>query len=155
MTIPETSYSHSPISTDVEIGNYSSVAEGCVFHGSDNHISVINRKTVSNNVNRSGYTKGKIVIGNDVWIGTNVRILSGVSIGDGAIIGAGAVVAKNIPPFAVAVGNPVVVKRFRFTEKQIKKLLEIQWWNWGRDRVDGAKNNNDFDDIDVFLKKYA
>ena len=55
----------------------------------------------------------KVVIGDDVWIGRHVIILPGVHIGKGAVIGAGAVVAKDIPEYAIAVGNPVVIKGFR------------------------------------------
>jgi len=76
------------------------------------------------------YSKGKIVIGNDVWIATNAIILSGATIGDGAIIGAGSVVAKSIPPYAVVCGNPAQVIRYRFSDEIIQKLLQIQWWNW-------------------------
>ena len=50
--------------------------------------------------------RGDTVVGNDVWIGQNATILPGVHIGDGAIIGANAVVAKDVPPYAVVVGNP-------------------------------------------------
>ena len=57
--------------------------------------------------------KGNIEIGNDVWVGANVVILDGVSIGDGAIIAAGAVVTKDIPPYAIAVGNPARVIKYR------------------------------------------
>ncbi|MGB3452705.1 MAG: CatB-related O-acetyltransferase [Moheibacter sp.] len=70
-----------------------------------------------------------ITIGNDVFIGMNVTILDGVKIGDGAVIGAGAVVSKDIPPYAVAVGNPIKIIRYRFEEPIIKKLLELEWWN--------------------------
>lgn len=52
-------------------------------------------------------------IGDDVWIGARAIILPGVSIGDGVIIGAGAVVAKDVPPYAVCVGNPARVARLR------------------------------------------
>ena len=55
----------------------------------------------------------KVTIGNDVWIGRRVIILPGVHIGNGAVIGAGAVVAKDIPEYAIAVGNPVVIKGYR------------------------------------------
>ena len=48
--------------------------------------------------------KGDTVIGNEVWIAHNAVILPGVHIGDGAIIGAYSVVAKDIPPYAIAVG---------------------------------------------------
>lgn len=52
-------------------------------------------------------------IGNDVWIGANCTILGGVTIGNGAVIGAGSVVTKNIPPCAIAVGNPAKVIKYR------------------------------------------
>jgi len=76
-----------------------------------------------------------IVIGNDVFIGANVTILDGVTIGDGAIIGAGAVVSKDIPPYAIAVGCPIQIKNYRFTEEQIKALREIEWWNFSEQQL--------------------
>lgn len=42
-------------------------------------------------------------------IGANATILPGVIIGEQALIGAGSVVTKDIPAFAVAIGNPAVV----------------------------------------------
>jgi acetyltransferase-like isoleucine patch superfamily enzyme len=75
-------------------------------------------------------SKGDITIGNDVWIGAGVTILSGVTIGDGAIIGAGSVVVKNVPPYALAAGNPARFKKFRFDQETIARLLELEWWNW-------------------------
>jgi len=74
--------------------------------------------------------KGPLTIGNNVWIGDNVIILSGVSVGNGAVIGAGSVVTKNIPPFAVAVGNPAKIIKKRFSEEIIEELIKIEWWNW-------------------------
>ena len=50
--------------------------------------------------------KGYTVVGNDVWIGQNVTVMPGFHIGDAAIIGANSVVASDIPPYAVAAGNP-------------------------------------------------
>lgn len=47
-----------------------------------------------------------IHIGNRAWIATGAMVLPGVTIGEGAVIGAGAVVAKDVPPYRVAVGNP-------------------------------------------------
>ncbi|SHG08519.1 sugar O-acetyltransferase [Chryseobacterium sp. OV279] len=47
-----------------------------------------------------------IKIGDNVWLGGNVVVLPGVSIGNNAVIGAGSVVTKDIPDYAVAVGNP-------------------------------------------------
>jgi acetyltransferase-like isoleucine patch superfamily enzyme len=80
-------------------------------------------------------TKGNIVIGNGVWIGHGVCFLSGVTVGDGAVIGAWSVVSKNIPPYAVAVGNPIRVVRYRFTPEVIEKLKEIKWWDWPPEKI--------------------
>lgn len=69
-------------------------------------------------------------IGNDVWIGHNVVVLAEVSrIGDGAVIGAGAVVHRDVPPYAVVLGNPGRVVRYRFPEDVIDRLLEERWWD--------------------------
>lgn len=74
----------------------------------------------------------KIEIGNDVWIGMNACILpaGGVKIGNGAIIGSGAVVTKDVPDYAIVVGNPGKILKYRFDEKIIKCLNDIKWWNW-------------------------
>lgn len=74
-----------------------------------------------------------VVIGENVWIGTHVIILPGVTIGEGAVIGAGAVVAKDIPPYAVAGGNPAKVLKYRNIEKyeelkaQGKIYLDVEY----------------------------
>ena len=82
--------------------------------------------------------RGDIVIGNDVWIGYEAVILAGVTVGDGAIIGARAVVTKDVPPYAVVGGVPARQIRMRFVRQTVDALLEIQWWNWPRERI--AKN---------------
>ncbi len=68
-------------------------------------------------------------IGNDVWIGHGALIMSGISIGHGAVIGAGAVVTKDVPDYAVVIGVPATVIKFRFDNETIKYLLEFKWWD--------------------------
>jgi acetyltransferase-like isoleucine patch superfamily enzyme len=85
----------------------------------------------------SGYpfTKGDVVIGNDVWIGYDSLILSGVTIGDGAVIAAKSLVAKDVDPFAVVGGVPAKLIRYRFDEPTIGSLREIAWWNWPEEKI--------------------
>lgn len=92
------------------------------------------------------------LIGNDVFIGANVTLLDGVTIGDGAVIGAGAVVSKDIPPYAIAVGSPIRIIRYRMTEEQIAAMQRIQWWNWEDDRLQEVEKM--FEDIDGFIARY-
>ncbi|RKJ61474.1 antibiotic acetyltransferase [Butyricicoccus sp. 1XD8-22] len=101
---------------------------------------------------KSSDVKNEVFIGNDVWIGTNAVILPGVTIGNGAVIGAGAIVTKDVPPYAIVVGVPARVLRYRFTEEQIEMLEKIQWWEWDDSLI--KERINDFYDIDKFIEKY-
>lgn len=83
---------------------------------------------------------GNVVIGNDVWIGYGVTIIGPVTIGNGAIIGAGAVVVSDIPPFAVAVGVPAKVVKYRFDHETISALERIAWWNWEEGAIKKSQN---------------
>lgn len=79
--------------------------------------------------------KGDIVVDNDVWLGQDVLLLGGVTIGDGAVVGAGAVVSRDVPPYAVAVGNPARVVKRRFSDADVETLLRIRWWDWPLEKV--------------------
>ena len=48
----------------------------------------------------------KTLIGKGATIGANATIICGVEIGAYSLIGAGAVVTKNVPSFALMMGNP-------------------------------------------------
>ena len=93
----------------------------------------------------------RVTIGHDVFIGVNVTILDGVCVGDGSIIGAGAVVTKDIPPYAIAVGVPAKVVKYRFEKEQIDKLLKIKWWNFDDEKLKEVERY--FFDIDLFIEK--
>ena len=56
-----------------------------------------------------------IIVEEDVWLGINVTLLAGAHIGRGAICGAGCVVRKEIPPYAVVVGNPARIIKFKYS----------------------------------------
>ena len=129
------------------IGSFCSIAKGVTIWLGGNHhnewisTSPLNHflhyddnKHTCHRFDQTG-TKGSVVIGNDVWIGAEVTIFSGVIIGDGSIIGAKSVVAKNIPPYCVAVGNPVKIVKKRFSDCVIEKLLSIRWWDWDDEKI--------------------
>jgi acetyltransferase-like isoleucine patch superfamily enzyme len=127
-------------SSDLYIGNYTSIGrELRVYLGGNHNPKFISQFAFYNlysfDIDRSWDTKGDVVIGSDVWIGEYVTIMSGVHIGDGATIGAKSVVAKDIPPFAIAVGNPCEVKKYRFPQEIIDRLMVIAWWNWGEEKI--------------------
>lgn len=68
-------------------------------------------------------------IGHDVWFGHNSVIMPNVrEIATGAVVAAGAVVNKNVPPYAVVIGNPARVVRYRFAPEVIEELLRSEWW---------------------------
>jgi acetyltransferase-like isoleucine patch superfamily enzyme len=48
-------------------------------------------------------------IGRNAWIGNGAHIMKGVTIGEGAIVGANSVVISDVPPFALALGNPAEI----------------------------------------------
>ena len=128
------------------IGKFCAIAKGIEFimNGANHRINSIT--TYPFNIMGNGWEKsapslselklkGDTIVGNDVWIGQNVTVLPAVHIGDGAIIGANSVVAKDIPPYSVAVGNPCEVKRKRFDEDLIEYLLQIKWWDWNTEKI--------------------
>lgn len=70
------------------------------------------------------------VIENDVWIAHEVLIKRGIKIGTGAVIGARSIVTKDVPPYAIVAGAPATIKRLRFDEKTIERLLLSKWWEY-------------------------
>ena len=110
------------------------IGENCHF-GAFNHITCINRVEIGNRlltgkwvtitdnshgktdkdtlqvapIERPLYSKGPVVIGNDVWMGDKVTILANVIIGDGAVIAANSVVTEDVPAYSVVAGNPAKI----------------------------------------------
>lgn len=133
----------------LSIGKDTSIAMSCFITGYDITIgdnSVINRFCyldgrgplyIGNNVNVSHYTiihtlthitnspyfhaeQRPVAIMDHAWIGARAIILPGVTIGEGAVVGAGAVVGRDVPPYAIAVGNPATIVGERTRDLQYK-----------------------------------
>ena len=93
-----------------------------------------------------------VQIGNDVWIGNNVIIMDGLKVGDGAIIATGSVVTKDVLPYAIVGGVPARFIRFRFSEKQIEKIMDVKWWDWDFKEIKSKISL--FSNIDSFISSF-
>jgi sugar O-acyltransferase (sialic acid O-acetyltransferase NeuD family) len=93
------------IQAEVRVGDNCSIHMGAIVgHESNIGNSVFIAHAVS--------ISGACSIGDGTFIGTNATILPRTKIGKWATIGAGCVVTKDVPDYAVAVGNPAKVIKF-------------------------------------------
>jgi acetyltransferase-like isoleucine patch superfamily enzyme len=101
---------------DVTIGNGAKIQNGVSVY---NGVSIEDDVLIAANV---AFTNDKFPRAfNDHWvitptlikrgasIGANSTIVCGVTVGEYALVGAGSVVTKDVPPYALAVGNPAKV----------------------------------------------
>ncbi len=115
------------ISQNTTIGKFCSISNLCTIGAQKHNLKSLTSFPFTEVTKVLG--NQNTVIGSDVWIGCNSVIMAGLSVGHGAVIGAGAVVTKNVPPYAIAIGNPARILRYRFQPDLIKALLEVAWWD--------------------------
>ena len=124
-----------------EIGNFVACGGRLIVRSSDHHMCFANmqdwaqKNVIQSNLRVVGKEKGLVLIKSASWLGDSVIILPGGAVGFGAVIGAGSVVTKPIPDFAIAVGNPAKIIRYRFDEEIIRLLLKIKWWDWSEKEI--------------------
>lgn len=148
----------SGIRSHCKIGNYCSIAPGVQRLVGNHPFTEVSThplfyKREFGNVETTRYDYHSLVIGNDVWIGVNAIITSSCTfIGNGAVIGAGAVVTHNVPDYAIVVGVPAKVIKYRFDKNTINELLEIKWWD--RNPIELREIAKYSSNINEFIERY-
>ena len=129
---------------NTRIGSFCSIASYCAIGGGAHPMDAVStspvffegRNVLGTHFGSLRKENGRpVVIGNDVWIGEGVFIGDGITVGDGAVIGAHSVVTRDVPAYAVAAGAPARVLRYRFSEEEIRALLELKWWDWPEEKL--------------------
>lgn len=147
---------------NAEIGSFCSIAQNALIGGLGRHPTdrISTHPAFYSNKNQCGehffhdedYFETNLTrVGNDVWIGANSIILDGVIIGNGVIVAAGAIVTKDVPDYAIVGGVPAKVIRFRFNDNDIKKLVNLQWWNLPEKDIRQNARNFSIDDASQFV----
>lgn len=115
----------------LKIGSFVSISVGVQFLLGGNHLintfSTFPFKVKFLGERVEAITKGGIYVADDVWIGTNALILSGVTLGQGSVVAAGSVVTKSVPAYAVVGGNPARVIKYRFEERLVEELKQVNF----------------------------
>jgi len=137
-----------PISHDkLAIGKFCSIACGAkfLFNSANHTLSSLSTYPFPiffeewgldvKNISTAWDNKGRITVGNDVWIGYEAAVLAGVTIGDGAVVGTRAVVTRDVPPYTIVGGIPAKPIRKRFSDEIISALLELKWWDWPKEMI--------------------
>lgn len=135
---------------NIAIGKYTVFAQNfrCLFNHHDYHAFALSNYVINDLcpeelapadatalLQPNECMRPKTIVGNDVWFGEFVTVQGGIHIGDGAVIGARSVVTHDIPPYAIAVGSPAKVVKYRFDPDTIEFLEKIKWWDWSQEQI--------------------
>lgn len=114
------------IINNTTIGDYSSIAPQVQIGGMEHPYWDASSSTYLSDGAKQEYTE----IGHDVWIGAAAIVKAGVKIGNGAVVGANSFVNKDVPPYAIVVGSPAKVYKYRFDDKKIAELESSRYWEY-------------------------
>lgn len=105
------------------IGNNCSLGQVNFLLGGGHDYNYISTFPLFGEMKTEAGSKGEIIVEDEVWIGDGVWVMSGIRIGKGAVIGTGSVVTHDVPPYAIVVGIPARIIKYRFSNEIIQKLL--------------------------------
>lgn len=129
--------------SNIKIGNYCSFAGQVSLFPCDHPMNLFTTHPITYDGHRAGAngiypppSGHSLTVGHGVWFGSNSVVLSGCkTIGNGAVIGAGSVVTHDVPPYAIVVGNPAKILRYRLTPEQIERVELSKWWLLDKDEL--------------------
>ena len=127
--------------TKSEIGNYCSIGNNVSIGQGEHDLTKISTSAVFYSNTYFELTQKDCIIGHDVWIGVDSIVLRGVKVGNGVVIGANSVVTKDVPDYAVVVGSPARIIKYRFDRLKIQKIEELCWWDLDLTDAKNAINN--------------
>jgi acetyltransferase-like isoleucine patch superfamily enzyme len=108
----------------VYFGKHSGCACGVRICGGMPDLSYLHISAAEDERNKHNLRR-QTVIGEYVVIFSNAVICPGVTVGDGAVIGAGSVVTKDVPPYAVMVGNPARFHKWRVVKDECLLMQQL------------------------------
>jgi len=115
----------------LQIASFCSISIGVKFILGGNHsistFSTFPFRHFFNNQECEAWTKGPIIVEDDVWIGTDAIILSGVNLRKGTVVAAGSIVTESSLPYSLIGGNPAKLIKLRFDNAIIKALMDIDF----------------------------
>jgi phosphonate metabolism protein (transferase hexapeptide repeat family) len=149
-----------------DIGKFSSIASHCVINPGNHPYQRVTQSHCTYRCRQYGFAdqdddaffewrrQDVVTIGHDVWLGHGVYVMPGAKIATGAVVAAGSVVTRNRPvgPYEIAAGSPAKPVKKRFSDRTIDRLLEIQFWDWPREKLE--QGFRDLYDVEAFIEKY-
>jgi acetyltransferase-like isoleucine patch superfamily enzyme len=116
----------------LSVGRFCSIASGVKFLlGGEHKLNKFStfpfKRILIDNDEIETFSKGNIILEDDVWIGTDSLILSGVRLSRGTVVAAGSVVTKSTDPYSIIGGNPAKLIKKRFSEDIIENLMNVDY----------------------------
>lgn len=134
----------------IYIGKFVSIAQNVYFlldveHDLERISTYPFREKIVKDGTREAFSKGDIIIDDDVWIGFGAIIMSGVHIHQGAVVAAGSIVTHDVMPYSIVGGVPAKIIRYRFDKRDVKRLSNIEFGGFSEKLIK--------DNLDVLLSR--
>jgi acetyltransferase-like isoleucine patch superfamily enzyme len=121
--------------SNATVGRYCSIANNVSIGPGEHALGAVSTNSIFMNDVYRELTAAPCTVGHDVWIGANSVIRRGVKIGNGAVVGANSFVNADVPDFAIVVGAPARLIKFRFDDETQDIIRRSKWWEQDFDQA--------------------